>query len=221
VAARDAGEDDDLALLRGELTERAGRGLCLYAAGARLLDRSYNIDVLGGTRVSDQAWQNSFYAAIGASAAAVLGCAAAWLEDFRADLARITVPVLVVHGGQDRIMPPGAAGNRLPGLLGSARHMVIPDGPHAVIWTHGDEVNKALLSFIDALLLVTADLFHLIRGQPGDDRGPRGRVQGIKLVLDVLDGGLGLLVFLAQQVSSGGQRDGGGRQQRRSDDPRR
>src|SRR5260370_30275645 len=35
-------------------------------------DRSYNIDLLGGDRVSDQAWQNSFYVAISASAHAAL-----------------------------------------------------------------------------------------------------------------------------------------------------
>jgi len=119
------------------------------AATKTYLDRSYNIDLLGGTQVSDQAWQNSFHVAIGASAAAVRGGAAAWLEDFRADLARITVPVLVVQGDNDRIMPPEATGNRLPGLLNRARHVVVPDGPHAIIWTHADQVNRALLDFLD------------------------------------------------------------------------
>jgi non-heme chloroperoxidase len=38
------------------------------AATKTYLDRSYNIDLLGGTQVSDQAWQNSFHVAIGASA---------------------------------------------------------------------------------------------------------------------------------------------------------
>ena len=120
------------------------------AAAKTYLDRSYNIDLLGGTWVSDQAWQHSFYAAIGASPAAVLGCATAWLEDFRDDLARITLPVLIVQGSHDRVMPPEATGNRLPGLLGAARHVVIPDGPHAIIWTHAHEVNQALLGFIRA-----------------------------------------------------------------------
>jgi len=121
------------------------------AATKTYLDRSYNIDLLGGTRVSDQAWQNSFHVAIGASAAAARGGATAWLEDFRADLARITIPVLVVQGDRDRIMPPEATGNRLPGLLRDARHVVIPNGPHAIIWTHADQVNRALLDFLDAL----------------------------------------------------------------------
>ena len=120
------------------------------AAAKAYLDRSYNIGLLGGSRVSDQAWQNSFHVAIGASAAAALGGAAAWLEDFRADLARIAVPVLVVQGGQDMITPPEATGNRLPGLLRRARHVVIPDGPHAIIWTHADQVNQSLLDFIRA-----------------------------------------------------------------------
>ena len=122
------------------------------AAVKTYLDRYYNLDLLGGTRVSDQAWQNSFHAAIRVSPAAALGCAVAWREDFRADLARITVPVLIVQGAQDRVMPPGATGNRLAVLLADARLAVIPDGPHAIIWTHAAEVNRALIGFLRALL---------------------------------------------------------------------
>src|SRR6266542_1613094 len=72
-----------------------------------------------------------------------------FLREVIADLARITVPVLVVQGDDDRIMPPEATGNRLPGLLNRARHVVVPDGPHAIIWTHADQVNRALLDFLD------------------------------------------------------------------------
>jgi non-heme chloroperoxidase len=122
------------------------------AAVKTYLDRYYNLDLLGGSRVSDQAWQNSFHAAIRVSAAAALGCAAAWREDFRADVARITVPVLIVQGAQDRVMPPGATGNRLGVLLADGRLVVILEGPHAIIWTHAAEVNRALLGFLRALL---------------------------------------------------------------------
>jgi non-heme chloroperoxidase len=121
------------------------------AAIKTYLDRYYNIDLLGGSRVSDQAWQNSFHVAIRASAAAALGCATAWQEDFSADVARITVPVLIVQGGQDRIMPASATGNRLACLLADARLAVIPEGPHAIIWTHAAEVNRALLGFLRRL----------------------------------------------------------------------
>ena len=118
------------------------------AAMKDFLDRSYNIDLLGGSRVSDQAWQNSFYVAISASAHAALGCVTACLEDFREDLATISIPVLVIHGDQDRVLPYETTSRRLPALLENTRCTVIAGGPHAVIWTHADEVNQALLDFI-------------------------------------------------------------------------
>ena len=112
------------------------------------LDRFYNIDILGGSHVSDQAWQNSFHVGIRGSARATLGCAAAWLEDFRGDLPRIDVPVLVMQGSQDRILPPEATGDRLPALIRDVHRVVIEGGPHAIIWTHAGQVNQALLDFI-------------------------------------------------------------------------
>jgi non-heme chloroperoxidase len=118
------------------------------AAAKTFLDNFYNIDILGGSHVSDQAWQNSFHVAIRASARATLGCAAAWLEDFRGDLPRIDVPVLVMQGSQDRILPPEATGDRLPALIRDVRRVVIEGGPHAIIWTHAGQVNQALLDFL-------------------------------------------------------------------------
>jgi non-heme chloroperoxidase len=120
------------------------------AATKAFLDRFYNIDLLGGSHVSDQAWQNSFHVAIGASARAARDCVTASLEDFRGDLPRIDVPVLVVQGSQDRILPPEATGDRLPSLIRNVRRVVIPGGPNAIIWTHAGQVNRALLDFIAA-----------------------------------------------------------------------
>ena len=118
------------------------------AAVKTVLDRFYNIDILGGSHVSDQAWQNSCHVAIGASARATLGCAAAWLEDFRGDLPQIDVPVLVMQGSQDRVLPREATGDRLPALIRDAHRVVIEGGPHAIIWTHAGQINQALLDFI-------------------------------------------------------------------------
>ena len=47
------------------------------AAMKDFMDQSYNIDLLGGDRVSDQAWQNSFYTALSASAPAAADCVTA------------------------------------------------------------------------------------------------------------------------------------------------
>ena len=121
------------------------------AAMKDFMDRAYNVDLLGGSRVSDQAWQNSFYIALSASAQAALACVTTCQEDFRGDLATISIPVLIIHGDQDRILPYEATSRRLPALLQNARTTVIASGPHAIIWTHADEVNQALLDFIGDL----------------------------------------------------------------------
>ena len=118
------------------------------AAMKDFMDGSYNVDLLGGSRVSDQAWQNSFYVAISASAHAALRCVTACLEDFRSDIAKISIPVLIIHGDHDRVLPYEATSSRLPALLKHARSTIVAGGPHAIIWTHAGEVNQAMLDFM-------------------------------------------------------------------------
>ena len=112
------------------------------------LDNFYNIDMLAGSRVSDQAYQASWYIAVGASATGVVACIQTWETDFRADLARIDVPVLVIQGDADRILPFPNTGKRLPALLSDCDLEVVSGGPHAICWTHADQVNQALISFL-------------------------------------------------------------------------
>jgi non-heme chloroperoxidase len=78
-----------------------------YAFFEDFLNNFNNVDVLGGTRISDRAWQASFNVAAGSSPFASYACVDTWLTDFRADLPKIDVPVLVMHGTQDRILPFG------------------------------------------------------------------------------------------------------------------
>jgi non-heme chloroperoxidase len=108
----------------------------------------FNIDALGGTRITDEAVRMSFNVAVQASAIATLACVDTWLTDFRADLPKIDVPVLVIHGDADRILPFESTAKRLPDLIKNSRLVVIKDGPHAIGWTHADEVNPALLEFL-------------------------------------------------------------------------
>jgi non-heme chloroperoxidase len=112
------------------------------------LDNFYNIDVLGGTLVSDQAYQYSFTIAVAASATAAVACIPTWETDFRGDLPRIDVPMLVIQGDADRILPYPNTGKRLPGLIRDMQLVVIDGGPHAIAWTHADQVNSALLKFM-------------------------------------------------------------------------
>jgi pimeloyl-ACP methyl ester carboxylesterase len=128
-----------------------------FAAAARadtpawmkgFLDNFYNYDTLGGTLVSEQAFQASWNLAVTASATAAVACIATWATDFRADLPDIDVPVLVIQGDADRVLPLDKTGQKLPALLKDARLTVIEGGPHAIPWTHAAQVNTALLGFL-------------------------------------------------------------------------
>jgi non-heme chloroperoxidase len=112
------------------------------------LDNFYNVDVLGGTRISEQAWQNSFIVAVGASPFAAHACVDTWLTDFRDDLPQIDVPTLLIHGDADRILPYEATAARLPGLVKDLEFVTVEGGPHNIAWTHPEEVNNALLAFL-------------------------------------------------------------------------
>ena len=112
------------------------------------LDNFYNADVLLGTLVSDQAYQASWNVAIGSSATAAVACVQAWATDFRGDLPKIDVPMLVVQGDADRVLPFEKTGRRLPGLIDDVQVVAIAGGPHAIAWTHADQVNTALLDFL-------------------------------------------------------------------------
>jgi non-heme chloroperoxidase len=119
-----------------------------YAYFQDFFNNFYNVDVLGGTKISDRAWQASFNVAVGASPYATYACVDTWLTDFRQDLPKIDVPTLVVHGTEDRILPYDVTAKRLQGLIRNVRVVPVEGGPHNIGWTHPDEVNKALLDFL-------------------------------------------------------------------------
>lgn len=120
-----------------------------------MLDNFYNMDQLGGTLVSDEAFQASLNVATSASAAAAVACIQTWKTDFRADLAKFDVPLLVVQGDADRVLPLRSTGKRLPDFV-DCRLVVIEGGPHGIAWTHAEQVNNALLQFIGARTPVAA-----------------------------------------------------------------
>ena len=119
-----------------------------YAYFKTWFDDFYNVDVLGGTRISDQAWQASFDVALAMGPHATYACIDTWLTDFRDDLPKIDVPTLVVHGTEDHILPIAATADRLPGLIADMRLVRVEGAPHGMCWTHPDEVNGALLDFL-------------------------------------------------------------------------
>jgi non-heme chloroperoxidase len=119
-----------------------------YAYFTEFFHNFYNVDTLGPARISDAALQASFQVAAGSSAHATLVCVPTWLTDFRQDLPKNDVPTLVIQGTEDRILPIDATGRRLPDLIKDITYLEIERGPHAINWTHYQEVNRALLDFL-------------------------------------------------------------------------
>ncbi len=119
-----------------------------YAFFEGFFNNFYNVDVLGGTRISDRAWQASFNVAAGCSPFASYACVDTWLTDFRAELPKIDIPVLVMHGTEDRILPFEVTAARLPALISDCTLVPVEGGPHNICWTHSEEVNSALLDFL-------------------------------------------------------------------------
>jgi non-heme chloroperoxidase len=112
------------------------------------LDGFFNVDKLRGTLVSDQAYEASWNLAATASAAAAVACISTWETDFRADLTKIDVPMLVIHGDDDQVLPISKTSERLPGMVNDLDLVVVEGGPHAIPWTHADQVNSSLLKFL-------------------------------------------------------------------------
>jgi non-heme chloroperoxidase len=121
-----------------------------FAYQKEFLDNFNNVDVFGGTtRISEQALQNSWNVAAGASAIGTLRCVDTWGTDFRGDMQALSrVPVLIVQGSEDRILPPENSGRRLPALVPNAEYHEIEGGPHNIGWTHAEELNPILAAFL-------------------------------------------------------------------------
>ena len=120
-----------------------------YAYFKQFFDNFYNVDKLAPERISEQAWQASFNVACMGSAYSSYYCVDAWLTDFRDDLPKIDVPMLVAHGTEDRVLPFDATAGRLEGLIDDVKVVPVKDGPHNIGWTHPEVVNPLLLAFIE------------------------------------------------------------------------
>ena len=123
---------------------KAGRPALLM----EFLRNFYNYDVTGGQLVSERVLEDNWSVAAGASAIGTLACVDAWIEDFREDIARNTVPTLILHGDADRILPADASSRRQAKMIRNIRFVELKGGPHGVLWTHAEQINSELVKFL-------------------------------------------------------------------------
>jgi non-heme chloroperoxidase len=68
--------------------------------------------------------------------------------DFTADLRRIDVPTLIVHGDDDQIVPIDASARAAAKLVKHAKLIVYPGAPHGLADTHKERLNTDLVNFV-------------------------------------------------------------------------
>ncbi|KRB36676.1 alpha/beta fold hydrolase [Microbacterium sp. Root180] len=119
-----------------------------HAFVAGFFNDFYNLDDNLGSRISQEAVDASIQVANTASNAGISAAPLTWPTDFRGDIGSIDVPTLILHGTADNILPIDATARRFRKLLPDATYVEIDGAPHGLLWTHGAEVNEALLAFL-------------------------------------------------------------------------
>ncbi|GAA1924881.1 bromoperoxidase [Microbacterium aoyamense] len=110
----------------------------------------YNLDDNLGSRISQAAVDASIQVATQAGNAGIAAAPLTWPTDFRADIPAVTVPTLILHGTADNILPIDKTARKFRDLLPEATYVEIEGAPHGLLWTHGAEVNEALLAFLSS-----------------------------------------------------------------------
>ena len=111
----------------------------------------YNLDENLGTRISQEAVTASWNTAAGSAPVAAHAVVPTWIEDFRDDVRAVRAsgkPALILHGTADRILPIDSTGRPFHEALPEARYVEVDGAPHGLLWTHAEDVNRALLGFL-------------------------------------------------------------------------
>lgn len=119
-----------------------------YAWFTDFYNNFFNTDNFLGNRLSEEALRNAWNVAAASSWYASFAVVDSWWTDFRSDVEKITVPTLIVHGMQDRILPIDATSREFTKRLPSAEYVELEDAPHGMLWTHAAEINEILLRFL-------------------------------------------------------------------------
>ena len=102
-----------------------------------------------GSEPSEAVIQNWWRQGMAGAANAQYDCIDAFAdEDYTEDLKKITVPVLVMHGDDDQIVPYAGTAPRTAELVQNGTLKTYPGFPHGMPTTHAETINADLLAFI-------------------------------------------------------------------------
>lgn len=115
----------------------AGFGKQFY--GDSLLSPSVSSEMLDWTQMM----------ALTGSGKATLECLKSFsTTDFRNELSSIKIPVLIIHGEDDKTVPIKTAGEQAAQLLPDAEYIVYEGAPHGLYITEKEKLTADLISFI-------------------------------------------------------------------------
>jgi len=102
-----------------------------------------------GAKISEGVRESFWRQCMMAGLPAAYFCIKAFSEtDFTADLKKIDVPTLIIHGDDDQIVPIGPSALAAAKLVAQAELKIYPGAPHGVCTTHKEQINADLLAFI-------------------------------------------------------------------------
>lgn len=122
-----------------------------YAWYTQFFASFYNLEENLGSRISAEAVSGSWNVAISSAPVAAYAVVPSWIEDFRSDVEAVRdsgKPALILHGTADNILPIDATARRFHQALPDAQYIEIEGAPHGLLWTHADDVNTALRTFL-------------------------------------------------------------------------
>lgn len=128
-----------------------------YAFTTEFLKNFYNLGIMNHG-VSEEKLRVDFNLASLSSPVAFLKSVDTWLTDFRMDLPKIDVPLMVIHGDKDKILPFESTAKLIPNYIKNADIKVIKGGSHGIPWTHGEEIGKMVIEFMNLHLTVIPDV---------------------------------------------------------------
>ena len=104
-----------------------------------------------GAKVSPATVENWWRQGMAGGAKAHYDCITAFSEtDFTEDLKAIDVPVLILHGEDDQIVPIDDSARLAIKLVKNGKLITYPGFPHGMATTQAETINKDLLAFIEA-----------------------------------------------------------------------
>jgi non-heme chloroperoxidase len=108
----------------------------------------YSVGGEDGKRVSERVIAANWIVAVGASPIGTLACVDAWIEDFRKDIPRNDIPTMIIHGDDDRILPPDATSRRQAKMIKNVKFVELKGASHGLTWTRAEEINAQLVPFL-------------------------------------------------------------------------